>query len=176
MENDGEALENSNFFFDTGADVTVLSELNASRLGFDVVLDEPEFTVAVVGSGGARLEVPGFFVDEFTVEAVGGNLTATNVPVIVLNVTNPADPGNLVSGIVGTNVLSGRNLVIDPDPSLGGGNLAPQLYIGDPVTTEANWSSTTSTSWQFGAWSTGTVPGVLTVANVALCSRRPSAG
>jgi hypothetical protein len=92
---------------------------------------------------------------------------ADRVPVIVLNVTNPADPGNVVAGIVGTNVLSGRNLVIDPDPSIGGGNLGPQLYISDAVTTEANWNSAFGTNWGFGAsWSTGTVPGVLTIANV----------
>jgi hypothetical protein len=168
VENESEAIENANFFFDTGADVTVLSELNAARLGFDVVLDEPEFTVAVVGSGGARLEVPGFFVDEFTVEAVGGNLTATNVPVVVLNVTNPADPGNLVPGIVGMNLFSGRNLVIDPDPSLGAGNLGPHLYIGDPVTTVANWTTAAANAAWNGPlfWSTGDIPNVLTIANV----------
>jgi hypothetical protein len=168
VANEGEQLDNFDFFFDTGADVTVVSELNAARLGFDVVLDQPEFTVAVVGSGGARLEVPGFFVDEFTIETVGGNLTATNVPVIVLNVTNPADPGNVVPGIVGMNLLAGRNLVIDPDPSLGGGNPGPQLFISDPVTTEANWtSSAPSASWHTGSnWSTGAAPGALTIANL----------
>jgi len=168
VANDGERLDNFDFFFDTGADVTVVSELNAARLGFDVVLDDPEFTVAVVGSGGARFNVPGFFVDSFTVETIGGNLTATNVPVVVLNVTNPADPGNVVDGIVGTNLLAGRNAVIDPDPSLGGGNLGPHLYIGDPVTTNSNWAAAASSAaWATDAnWSAGAAPGVLTIANL----------
>lgn len=168
VEDDGESLEQFDFFFDTGADVTVVSELNAARLGFDVVLDEPEFTVAVVGSGGERLEVPGFFVDSFTIETVGGLLTANNVPVIVLNVTNPADPGNIVDGIVGTNLLAGRNVVIDPDPSLGGGNLGPQLYIGDSVTTDHSWASTAaSANWATAAnWNAADTPGILWVANV----------
>ena len=29
----------------------------------------------------------------------------SDVPVIVLNVTDPSDPGNIVDGIVGTNLL-----------------------------------------------------------------------
>jgi hypothetical protein len=164
----GPSLGNTEFFFDTGADVTVLSEFTALQLGFDTVLDTPDFTVAIVGSGGTKLDVPGFFLDHLTIPANGGSLVADRVPVIVLNVTNPADPGNVVAGIVGTNVLSGRNLVIDPDPSIGGGNLGPQLYISDPVTTEANWSSAAaSASWGTGgSWSTGVTPGVLHIANV----------
>ena len=82
--------------------------------------------MAVVGSGGTNLEVPGFFVESFTIQAIGGNITLTNVPVVVLDVTNPADPGNVVDGIVGTNLLAGRNVVIDPKPSLGGGGVGPE--------------------------------------------------
>ena len=37
VSNEGQSLTNSNFFFDTGADVTVVSQLNAVRLGFDPV-------------------------------------------------------------------------------------------------------------------------------------------
>ncbi|MEX2172277.1 MAG: retropepsin-like aspartic protease [Pirellulales bacterium] len=168
VENDGNELNQNEFFFDTGASVTVVSELNATRLGFDVVLDEPEFTIAIIGSGGTKLEVPGFFVDQFTIETVGGPMTATNVPVIVLNVTNPADPGNIVGGILGMNILSGRNLVIDPDPSLGGGNLGPQLYISDPVTTTHNWASAaTGANWATsGNWNAAGTPGELWIANV----------
>ena len=72
-QNDGQTLGNSQFLFDTGADVTVVSEFNAVQLGFDPVLDEPDFTVAVVGSGGTIFDVPGFFVDQFTIHAVGGS-------------------------------------------------------------------------------------------------------
>ena len=164
----GSSISNSQFFFDTGADVTVLSEFSALQLGFDTVLRDAGFTVAVVGSGGVKLEVPGFFVDHFTLPALGGSITLDHVPVVVLNVTNPADPGNVVPGIVGTNLLSGRNIVIDPDPSIGGGNLGPQLYISDPVTSAANWTAGgASVSWESGgSWSIAAVPGVLNVTNV----------
>jgi hypothetical protein len=98
----------------------------------------------------------------------GGNLTLTNVPVVVLDVTNPADPGNVVDGIVGTSVLAGRNLVIDPKPSTGGGGVGPSLYIGDPVTSSKDWSSTASLAqWGTGSsWSGSTTPGTLSVTNV----------
>jgi hypothetical protein len=166
-QNEGQSLSNSQFLFDTGADVTVVSEINAVQLGFDPVLDEPEFTVAVVGSGGTNLVVPGFFADQLTVLAVGGSLTLTNVPIVVLDVPDPSDPGNVVDGIIGTNIIAGRNAVIDPKPTQGGG-VGPSLYIGDPVTTQKNWT-TTAASGTFGTggnWSGGTAPGTLGVANV----------
>jgi hypothetical protein len=164
--NGNEGFENTQFFFDTGADVTVLSELSAAQLDLD--LGNPEFTVAVVGSGGANLEVPGFYIDSFTIQGIEGDVTNTNVPVVVLDVVNPGDPGNIVPGIVGTNLLSGRNAVIDPKPALGGGGVGPSLYIGAPVTTEKNWT-TTAASAPFGTggnWNGGTVPNNLGLANV----------
>ena len=119
VANNGQALEESSFFFDTGASVTVVSELNAVRLGFDPLLDDPDFTIAILGSGGTAFDVPGFFVDEFTIETVGGTFTVANVPVLALNVTDASNPINIVDGIVGMNLFAGRNLVIDPQPSLG---------------------------------------------------------
>ena len=168
VENEGESLNNFEFFFDTGADVTVVSELNALRLGFDPTLDEPDFTVAVTGSAGVNQEVPGFFVEEFTIQAVGGSITATNVPVIVLDIADPTNPANIVDGIVGTNLLAGRNVVIDPKPSLGGGGVGPSLFISDPITSEFNWSSASaSDSWASGGnWSGPTAPNNLGIANV----------
>jgi hypothetical protein len=166
-QNEGQTLGNSGFLFDTGAAVTVVSELNASLLGFDVVLDEPEFTIAVVGSGGTTLDVPGFFVDQLTVLAVGGNVTLTNVPVLALDVTNPGDPGNVVPGIIGTNVIAGRNVVFDPKPSDGTGG-APYLYISDPVTNEANWTTAAASGvWSTGGnWSSSAAPNTLSITNV----------
>jgi hypothetical protein len=168
LANDASNLTNSSFFFDTGADVSVLSELTALQLGIDVVLDAPDFTVAVIGSGGTKQDVPGYYLDTFTIQAIGGSVTATNVPVIVLDVADPANSANIVPGIVGTNMLAGRNVVIDPNPALGGGGASPSLYISDPVTSEANWISTTpSTTW-FGAerWNQLLSPGKLNVTNV----------
>lgn len=165
--NNGDDLGNQQFLFDTGADVTVVSSLSAIFLGYEGV---PEFTVAVVGSGGTAFDVPGFFVDELTIFATqtggNGNVILHDVPVIVLDVTNPADPGNTVPGIVGTNLIAGRNVVFDPKPA--GSGVGPSLYIGDPVTTEKNWT-TTAASGTFGTgtnWSGGTTPTNLGIANV----------
>jgi hypothetical protein len=164
---DGGALTNTPFFFDTGASVTVVSQANAQLLGFDVVLDEPEFTLAVVGAGGATLDVPGFFADKFTIQAIGGNIVATNVPIVVLDIADPADPNNVIAGFVGSNLLNGRNLVIDPNPASSGGPSAG-LYISDPVTTAANWNAAAqSASWATGgSWSSSTTPDVMTIANL----------
>ena len=171
VENDGNFLNNAEFFFDTGADVTVVSETTALELGYDVLLDEPDFSVAVIGSGGVNLEVPGFFVEEFTLQAVGGSITATNVPIVVLNVPDPSGTTSNVTGIVGTNLLAGRNVVIDPEPQLGGGTIGPQLYIGDPVTTEHHWNTAApSAAWeQETSWDVG-VPNNLGIAHVEAIS------
>ncbi|WP_425396387.1 aspartyl protease family protein [Aeoliella sp.] len=167
FNNDGASLT-SQFFLDTGASVTVLSQFKALEMGFDVTLDEPEFTISIVGSGGTLGDVPGFFIDQLTVPALGGSFTVANVPVIVLDVTNVSNPGNIVDGIIGMNVFQGRDLVIDPNPSLGGGGPSPGLYISDPVTTDFNWASAAATdSWaSAGSWSTASVPDLLSIANV----------
>ena len=164
----GSASINSQFFFDTGASVTVLSEFKALELGFDVTLDTPEFTISVIGSGGVTENVPGFFVDELTIPALGGSLTVQNVPVIVLDVVSVASQGNIVDGLIGTNIFQGRDIVIDPNPSVGGGGPSAGLYISDPVTTDFNWSTAaTSASWTTtGSWSPNATPDLLSIANV----------
>ncbi len=165
---DGVSLPQQQYFFDTGASVTVLSTFNALALGFDVTLDDPEFTISIIGSGGLLQDVPGFFVDQITIPALGGSITATHVPVLVLDVTNPADPGNTVGGIIGTNILAGRNVVIDPNPSTGGGGQTAGLYVSDPVTSAFNWSSASaSAAWSTGgAWSAAATPTYLSKANL----------
>jgi len=114
--NGGIAQNNLEMFFDTGSQVTVVSELVASNLGFDVVLDTPEFTVEVQGAGGVVLDVPGFFVESFSLDTTGGSFALTNVPVIVLNVPDPRDGINPVPAIIGTNLFADRNIVINPEP------------------------------------------------------------
>ncbi len=168
LSNSGSSLNNASFFFDTGADVSVLSELTALQLGIDVVLDTPDFTVAVIGSGGTKADVPGYYLDTFTIQATGGSIVATNVPVIILDVADPSNSANIVPGIVGTNLLAGRNVVIDPVPSLGSGSV-PSVYISDPVTTETNWkaSNASFSLWDGGSgWSGGTTPGTLDIVNL----------
>ena len=76
LSHDGTNINNNQFLFDTGADVTVLSEQIAySQLGLDP--DHPDFTVAVTGAGGTADGIPGYFLDSFTIQASGGggNLT-----------------------------------------------------------------------------------------------------
>ncbi|MBL9165074.1 MAG: aspartyl protease family protein [Planctomycetaceae bacterium] len=166
--NNGTALNSQQFFFDTGASVTVLSELTALQLGIDVQTDAPDFTLEIIGSGGGSGAVPGFFIDQFTVLATGGSVTLSNVPVLVFDVTNPASPGNIVPGIVGTNVFAGRDIIIDPNPSLGGGGASAGVYISDAVTSEKNWATTAAAaSWTTGgSWNGGAAPTTLGVANV----------
>lgn len=156
------------FFFDTGASVTVLSEASAATLGFDVVTDEPEFTISLLGSGGQISDVPGFFLDQITLPALGGAITANNVPVIVLDVTDVSDPGNIVPGILGTNLLAGRNVVIDPNPSIGAGGESAGVYISDRVTSDFVWdASSASADWaSAGSWEAAATPDLLSVADV----------
>ena len=147
-------IEDKEFLFDTGASLTVVSQQTAARLGFDTILDTPDFVVQVEGSGGVEDGVPGFFVDELKLDTVGGGFVMQNVPVAVLDLTNPSDPGNILDGIIGTNLFVGRNMVIDTTTSIGQGGLGPSLFIGDSVLASHVWGTpnvvgdwATATSW-----------------------------
>ena len=52
MERGGESIADKEFLLDTGADFTVVSEQTAARLGFDPILDTPDFISAGRGLGG----------------------------------------------------------------------------------------------------------------------------
>lgn len=160
--------EEREFLFDTGADITVISQHMAKRLGFDAVLDTPDFYLEVEGSGGVASGVPGIFLDELNIVTVGGNFTLQNVPVAILDVTNVSDPGNVLDGIIGTHLFNGRDLVIDAKPSLGAGGVGPSLYISDPVTTNHTWSTSgASAPWQTaGNWNANHVPDLLAATKV----------
>ena len=165
LGHDNTSVNNNHMLFDTGADVTVLSEQMAySQLGLDP--DHPDFTVAVTGAGGTADGIPGYFVDSFTIQASGGggNLTLTNVPIVVLDVLSPIDGTNTLPGIVGMNVFSGRNLVINPKAD----TVAAGLYISDPVTISKNWATTAASGiWSTGGnWNGSTTPTNLGIANV----------
>ncbi|MEN0110489.1 MAG: retropepsin-like aspartic protease [Planctomycetota bacterium] len=170
--NDGQTLGSPSapvgFFFDTGASVTVLSEASAAILGFDVVTDEPDFTISILGSGGLLGDVPGFVLDQITLPALGGPITATNVPVLVLDVTDVSDPGNIVPGILGTNLLAGRNVAIDPNPSTGAGGESAGVYISDPVTAANDWSAAgAGGDWAAASsWAGASAPDLLSLATV----------
>ncbi len=165
VSNEGHSLNNAPFLLDTGADVSVVSTINAVNLGFDPVLDTPDFTVSVIGSGGLLENVPGFYADNFTIPAVGGSITLNHVPFIVLDFPNPSHIGNTAEGIIGMNALAGRNVVIDPKPSGTGG--FPRLYISDPVTSSHNWATpSASGTWSTaGNWNASGTPDILWIAN-----------
>ncbi|MGI9429008.1 MAG: aspartyl protease family protein, partial [Bythopirellula sp.] len=169
LANGAKSLQDKELLFDTGADLTVVSELTAARLGFDPVLDEPDFVLEVEGSGGVSSGIPGFYLDELNIDTVGGSFTMANVPIAVLDVTNPNDPGNTIDGILGMHLFTGRDLVIDINPSIGQGGSGPSLYISDPVTEAHAWSSNaTSANWATpSSWSAAGTPTNMWVASVS---------
>ena len=172
LERDGNVRDEREFLFDTGADLTVISEIMAKRLGFDPVLDTPDFILEVEGSGGVSTGVPGIYLDELSIDTVGGNFVMHNVPVAVLDVTDVSDPGNIVDGIIGMHLFNGRNLVIDANPSLGQGGVGPSVFISDPVTVDHTWvSPLADASWHASdRWSANSIPDMLaktTVRNVS---------
>jgi|GEM_PF-1773440 len=169
LANDSHAMDDTELFFDTGADLTVLSEIMAKRLGFDPILDKPDFVLEVEGSGGVESGIPGFYVDQLNIDTIGGSFTMHNVPVAVLDVTNPNQPGNVVNGILGMHLFTGRDLVIDANPSRGQGGVGPSLYISEPVTDSHSWASTASSAnWATpSSWSAAGSPTNMWVANVS---------
>ena len=152
--------------FDTGADLTVVSEVMAAQMGFDAVLDEPDFVLEVEGAGGVLGGVPGFYLEEMKIDAVGGSILLQNVPIAVLNVPDPTSPANVIDGIIGMHVFAGRNLVIDAVPAFGGTGAVPSLYISDPVTEKHQWATSAgSEDWATaGNWSAAGVPDNLWIA------------
>src|SRR5205085_152081 len=58
------------FLFDTGAQVTVLSQTTASQLGIHLTGEDPtapDFYVEVGGVGGVTENVPGFYINQLSV-------------------------------------------------------------------------------------------------------------
>ena len=174
LKNGSDALEDKELLFDTGADLTVVSQLTAARLGFDPILDTPDFVLEVEGSGGVSSGVPGFYLDELNIDTVGGSFTMQNVPIAVLDVANPNDPGNTIDGILGMHLFNGRDLVIDARASIGQGGAGPSLYISDPVTDTRTWtSSVAQTNWATATnWSSPGVPGQMWDAQLINAARR----
>ena len=83
----GTAVAAQPFLFDSGSQVTVLSEDTAAQYGFFTGGPHPStpaFTVEVAGVGGTT-EVPGFYVDQLKVLTNGGYVTWNHVPVLVID-------------------------------------------------------------------------------------------
>jgi hypothetical protein len=140
------------FLFDTGAQVTVLSEEMADQVGFDVGVDQPDFFVDVLGVGGIT-QVPGFFLQRLELSVTGGSFVAHDVPVLVLNITDPRDAVGFVPGILGMNLFSDRDLSINLSPS------NPSVRMSLPITPQ--WTRTTSGAWSTDShWSLGSPDGI----------------
>ncbi|TWT86327.1 hypothetical protein Mal64_38680 [Pseudobythopirellula maris] len=168
MTNGADEIRDSGFLFDTGADMTVISTQTAVRLGIDPILDKADFVLEVEGSGGVQGGIPGYYIDELNLDTAGGTFRLQNVPIAVLDVTNPNDPGNVINGILGMHLFNGRNIAIDANASVGQGGAPPALYISDPVTHEARWGNQgPDGAWDAGGeWVAGAAPGLLADAQV----------
>jgi hypothetical protein len=163
LANGTRSVQDKEFLFDTGVDVTVVSQLTAARLGFDVVLDQPDFVLEVEGAGGVTSGVPGFYLDELNIDTVGGSFTLEHVPVAVLDLPDPNDPANTIDGIVGMHLFNDRNLVIDASPAASPAGVGPRVYISDPVSQTHTWvSPIPQTSFNESTnWSAPGVPNVM---------------
>lgn len=132
------SLTQQEFLFDTGAQVSVLSEATADALGFDVGTDEADFTIDVLGVGGIR-QAKGFFLERLELPVIGGDAVFTDVPVIVLNVTDPRDGIGFIPGIIGMNLFNDRDMTLDLNRS------DPNVTFSAPIT--AKWKLTTGGAW-----------------------------
>ncbi len=115
------AADKTRFMLDTGAQVTVIGKRIGARLGLDQ--NDPDFTVEIEGVSGEISYEKGYVIDKIEIPALGGWLTFTNVPVILLDVASPE--GGTLDGIIGMNlfvdyniVLRGGGLFLEDDPSL----------------------------------------------------------
>jgi hypothetical protein len=107
----GVTLSQQTFLFDTGAQLTVISESEALALGLDLGHPTTSITVSGVSS---QVTIPGFTLDELDLPVSGGGvLQFTHVPVYVLNY------GKGVSGILGMNLFNNAHeMLFNPyDPS-----------------------------------------------------------
>lgn len=169
VSNQGNSVQDKQILLDTGADLTVFSEVFAASLGLDIVTRTPDFHLEVEGSGGVVGGVPGYYVDQIKIDAVGGAVILNHVPVAVIDVPNPTEPANVIDAILGMNLFTDRDLVIDAFPAASGAGGSPRLYISDPVTQAHTWAAPTATgTWATAAnWtSSSTSPGNLWIADV----------
>jgi hypothetical protein len=96
------------FMFDTGAQLTVISESQAAELELD--LADPNFEVEIMGVTGDFIIAPGFYIDSLKISATPKWLSFTHVPVIVLNIDSPE--GGILEGIIGMNLFGDMNFYL----------------------------------------------------------------
>ncbi len=109
------AIDREGFMLDTGAQVTVIGSRVASRLGLDPA--NPDFEIDIEDATGDVTIQPGFYIDSLEIPALGGWLTFTDAPVILLDVGSPE--GGTLDGIIGMNLFVDFNLVLRGGGLLG---------------------------------------------------------
>ena len=110
----------TDFMFDTGAQITVISRTVAAGLHLD--LENPDFDVEIQDVTGAVTIEPGFYLDSLQIPAEGQWLEYTNAPVVVINVDSPE--GGTLQGIVGMNLFVDLNFVFKGGGMMGQGYTA----------------------------------------------------
>ena len=114
-QGENHTINQTEFLFDTGAQVSVISTETANLLGINTGggnPDPPDFTAEVLGIGGVRT-VNGYYIDNLKLITDGVDLNATDVPVLVLNIQDPLDGIGAVPGILGMNLLNDRDVIIN---------------------------------------------------------------
>ncbi len=144
----GNAIASQPFLFDSGSQVTVLSEDTAAQFGFFTGGPNPStpaFTVDVAGVGGTTT-VPGFYVDQLKVLTNGGYITWNHVPVLVIDLPDARDGVGFMPGVLGMNLFSDRDLVIN------GGIDNPAVSFSEQMQWYVNGSGLWSESakWMLG--------------------------
>jgi predicted aspartyl protease len=124
------AIDKSRFMLDTGAQITVIGDRIAARLGLNP--DNWEFQVPITGVTGESIDAPGYYIDSIQIPAIGQWLEYTNVPVVWLEISSPE--GGKLDGVIGMNlfteynlILRGGGLFLGEDPSLEFQRIAPAL-------------------------------------------------
>lgn len=115
------AYDKDRFMLDTGAQITVIGNRIAARLGLSP--SNKDFEVDIEGVTGEVIQAPGFHLDSLTIPAIGQWLEFTNVPVIMLEISSPE--GGKLDGIIGMNLFTEYNLIfrgggifLEEDPRL----------------------------------------------------------
>jgi hypothetical protein len=103
------ATDRTRFMLDTGAQITVVGQAVASRLALNTA--NPDFQVEITDVTGETTTHPGFYVDSLDIPALGEWFSATNVPVVYLNVASPE--GGYLDGIIGMNLFTSYDMVLN---------------------------------------------------------------
>jgi hypothetical protein len=136
----GTTATNQTFLLDTGAQVSVISNDTAASVGiYNASPANADFTVEVQGVGGLT-QAPGYYLNTLTLSTQGGVMTWNHVPVVVLDVADPRDPTQALPGILGTNLFSDRDLILNTNV---GQTAQTYLAIGPQIM----WQHSGGGSW-----------------------------